>query len=250
VVGFRPGEQSAGDLRQVRSGDVTVWPEVKFAGLGWVPFYPTPDKSGKSGSAAVAAGQTQQTLESIQKNAASRLDVSGPGAGPVRSPAAVPVVAAPDSGKPWWVYGLVALVALVPAYLLAVLLVPLRRRRRRRSSPTPSGRITGAWAQAVEHLGDVGLSGVRTLTAHEIARFGTRSVGERAAGHLYPLADLVNRSRFAVSPPDPDAAELAWRHCDAVGDLVTERAGRARRLRRRLHPRALSRSPRDSSLSG
>jgi hypothetical protein len=66
-------------------------------------------------------------------------------------------------------------------------------------------------------------------------------VGEPAAGHLRPLADLVNRSRFSSSAPGPHAAEMAWQHCDAVGRLVTERAGRFYRMRRRLHPRSLSR---------
>src|SRR5207253_3173647 len=57
VVGFRPGRLSGG-VWQVRSGDVLVWPEVDFRGLGWVPFYPTPDQSGASGSRAVPAGET------------------------------------------------------------------------------------------------------------------------------------------------------------------------------------------------
>jgi transglutaminase-like putative cysteine protease len=239
VVGFRPGEATGG-LRQVTSGDVLVWPEVKFARLGWVPFYPTPEKIGRGTSGSVAAGETQQKLENIQKNAASRQGGRGPGASNATTPPRRLTIV-PGSSTPWWAYVLVAIFGLILAYVVVVLLVPFLRRRRRRSWPTPSERITGAWLQVVEHLGDVGLSGVRTLTAHEVVHFGTRSVGEPAAGHLRPLADLVNRSRFSSSAPGPHAAEMAWQHCDAVGRLVTERAGRFYRMRRRLHPRSLSR---------
>jgi hypothetical protein len=100
----------------------------------------------------------------------------------------------------------------------------------------------------LEHLADVGLSTARTLTAHEVATFGGRSVGDGALNHLGPLADLVNRARFAGAPPDPGAAEEAWRHSDAVGRLVTARAGRTRRLRRRLHPRSLRPRRRENRL--
>jgi hypothetical protein len=59
--------------------------------------------------------------------------------------------------------------------------------------------------------------------------------------HLRPLADLVNRTRFAPSPPAPHAADQAWEHTARLGRLVTAKAGRMRRLRRRLHPRSLRR---------
>jgi hypothetical protein len=136
------------------------------------------------------------------------------------------------------VFASAAAAVLVTGYVLAVLLAPALRRRRRRTGP-PAARITGAWHQALDHLADVGLSTARTLTAHEVAVFGASSVGADAHGHLRPLADLVNHSRFAASRPDPRAADRAWEHSDAVGRLVTAKAGRVRRLRRRLHPRSL-----------
>ncbi len=79
VVGFRPGIGGNGTF-QVRSGDVLVWPEVDFGGLGWVPFYPTPERQGSaSRSGAVPAGETQQKLEAAQKNAASQAKGNGNG---------------------------------------------------------------------------------------------------------------------------------------------------------------------------
>ncbi|WP_242906838.1 DUF3488 and transglutaminase-like domain-containing protein [Actinomadura terrae] len=236
VVGFDGGNRAGGSV-QVRSGDVMVWPEVKFDRLGWVRFNPLPENARRSNkNDAVAAGETQRKLEQAQKNAASQQRGPGPGRTPqkpVRKQAGEH-----DAPTPWWVFAAAGAAALVFAYVLAVLLAPALRRRRRRTG-SPAERIAGAWHQALDHLSDVGLSTARTLTAHEVARFGASSVGEDARGHLGPLADLVDRSRFAPTRPDPRAADQAWHHADRLGRLVTARAGRVRRLRRRLHPRSL-----------
>ncbi|QFG20567.1 DUF3488 and transglutaminase-like domain-containing protein [Actinomadura sp. WMMB 499] len=235
VVGFAGG-QRAGDTVQVRAGDVMVWPEVGFEELGWVRFNPLPDDARRSKDGdAVAAGESAAKLEQAQKSAATRRQGDGPGEQPERQRGA-PVPAEPT---PWWVFASIGGAALVLAYLLAVLLAPTLRTRRRRAGP-PAARIAGAWRQALDHLADAGLGASRTLTAQEVARFGAAAVGERAGGELVPLADLVDRTRFAPSPPDAAAADRAWRHTDAVGRLVTAKAGRLRRLRRRLHPRSLT----------
>ncbi|MEU9869091.1 DUF3488 and transglutaminase-like domain-containing protein [Actinomadura sp. NPDC048021] len=236
TVGFDGGAR-AGDTVQVRSGDVMVWPEIKFDRLGWIRFNPLPDSARRSKkNDSVAAGETEQKLEQAQKNAASQQRGQGPGATTQKGPQKP---TASDGGPtPWWVLAALAAGALAAGYLGAVLLAPALRKRRRRAGP-PAARITGAWHQALDHLADVGLSTARTLTAHEVARFGASAVGEDAHGHLGPLADLVNRSRFAASQPDPGAADRAWRHTDELGRLVTARAGRLRRFRRRLHPRSL-----------
>lgn len=236
VVGFSGGKRAGGAV-QVRAGDVMVWPEVKFEELGWVRFNPLPDDARRSNdSDAVAAGESAQRLEQAQKNAASRQQ--GPGAGE-RPGKRAARTAAPDEPTPWWVFASIAGAALVLGYVLAVLLAPALRTRRRRAGP-PAERIAGAWRQALDHLADVGLGASRTLTAQEVARFGASRVGADAQGELGPLAELVDRTRFAPSPPDAAAADRAWRHADAVGRLVTAKAGRLRRLRRRLHPRSLT----------
>ncbi|MFB4314488.1 transglutaminaseTgpA domain-containing protein [Actinomadura sp. 21ATH] len=244
MVGFSGGKAAGtagtGGVREMRAGDVMVWPEVKFEGLGWVPFNPTPQQASRSRrSDSVAAGDTQQKLEQLQKNAASQQRGAGAGKTPQAPPAAAPAQEEPP--LPWWVYAASAAGLLVLAYVAAALLAPALRRRRRRRGGTPAARIAGAWRQALDHLGDLGLATARTLTAHEVARFGTGRLGDPAARHLGPLADLVNRTRFAPAPPPEQAAERAWEHTDELGRLVTAKTGRLRRLRRRLHPRSLRR---------
>jgi len=239
VVGFRPGTDRGDGLRQVDAGDVLAWPEVKFAGLGWVPFNPTPAQAGANKSDAIAAGDTQQKVEALQKTATTGASAGGGAKTPPPKPTAKKAVQ--HSAAPLWLYATAALGVLVVCYILAVLAVPALRRRRRRSGPTPAHRVAGAWHQVVERLGEVGLSGVRTRTAHEVVDFATRTVGESAAGPLGRLADLVNHSRYADAPVDPRAAVEAWQHSDQIGRLVTRHTGLARRVRNRLHPRALRR---------
>ena len=238
VVGFRPGVGGNGTF-EVRSGDVLVWPEVDFAGLGWVPFYPTPEQQGRSRqSGSVPAGDTQQKLEQAQKNAASKNKGNGAGTGKRQPPAPPPAAKPVRHTTPWWVFALGA-VPLVPlAYLVAALVLPMLRRRRRRTGATPADRIAGAWEQTVETLHAVGLPPAAALTAHEVAGFGGRTV-EGTEHHLRPLADLVNRAEYAGRPPDPAAAEAAWQHTDQIGRLVASAAGPVRRVGRRLHPRTL-----------
>lgn len=242
VVGFRPGAGGNGTF-EVRSGDVLVWPEVDFAGLGWVPFYPTPEQEGRSRQpGSVPAGDTQQKLEAAQKNAASKNNGTGAGNGdrptppPRRPPPAAQQPAPPAA--PWWVYASAGAAMAALAYVVAVLGVPQSRRRRRRAAATPAARIAGAWEQTVETLHAVGLPPARTLTAHEVAGFGERRV-TGAERHLRPLADLVNRAEYAETPPDPEAAEAAWRHTDQIGGLIAGSAGPLTRIARRLHPRSL-----------
>ncbi|MWA01833.1 DUF4129 domain-containing protein [Actinomadura sp. LD22] len=151
--------------------------------------------------------------------------IAHPSARPPAAPPRADAAGAGDGGRVGGaVYASIAAAALAVAYLTAVLLAPALRRRRRRTGD-PGDRITGAWHQALDHLADVGLSTARTLTAHEVAGFGAAEVGEDARGHLGPLADLVNRSRFAASRPDPNAADRAWHHRPAR--TARHREGRA-----------------------
>ncbi|MGH3378075.1 MAG: DUF3488 and transglutaminase-like domain-containing protein, partial [Actinoallomurus sp.] len=239
VVGFRPGVGGNG-VFEVRSGDVLVWPEVDFAGLGWVPFYPTPEQEGRSRQpGAVPAGDTQQKLEQAQKNAASKNKGTGAGNGaPPPRPKPPPVRKPAPESTPWWVLGSAAAGLIPLAYLVAVLILPVLRRRRRRAGDTPAARIAGAWEQTVETLHAVGLPPAGALTAHEVAGFGGRTV-TGTEPHLRPLADLVNRAEYAEAPPGPAAAEAAWEHTDRIGRLVADAAGPMRRIGRRLHPRSL-----------
>jgi hypothetical protein len=231
AVGFRSGSR-AGDTWQVRGGDVLVWPEIDFRGLGWVAFYPTPDQSGATPQTqVVAAGETPARQAIDQQIAAA----SPPPAvsRPVRR-----TPPRPAAGYTAWVAApLLAVPPLVYSGLLAA--VPRWRRRRRRRRGTPAGRVAGAWREAVDELRGAGLPPVATLGAHDVADLGVAAIGAAAVGHLVPLAEAVNQAAFAAEPPDSAAAHDAWHHADAVRGLVAGTMRWPARLRRAVSPRAL-----------
>jgi transglutaminase-like putative cysteine protease len=242
AVGFRPGTSSGSGQWEVTSGDVLVWPEVDFQGIGWVPFYPTPAQAGaKAHGSTVPMGEPggrQHIDQSISSS--GRTPVSPPHHQPARTRSSA---GRQGGGVPWLAIMAVALVALIAGYLLAVILVPYLRGRRRRRRATPAARIIGAWQQALAHLGQAGLPPTGPLTSHEVAEFGSSAVGGGTARHLLPLADMVNWVTFASFSPGTGvadtAADAAWEHSDAVGRLVVRATGRGQRLRRRLDPRWL-----------
>ena len=232
VVGFRPGTRRDGSW-QVRAGDVLVWPEVAFSGVGWVPFYPTPGAAGTSGrTAPVPAGQPQERQE-IDKQAASQ---TPPPATP--PPAGNPAAEGGDGGGvPWAVIGPSAVAAMLVGYCLVMLALPWRRRRRRQAG-NAGQRVVGAWAQAQDRLRDVGLPAGGALTAEEVAAFGSARLGDAAGGDLATLGRLANEVVYGGMDPPPTIADAAWRHCAAVERNVSRSVPRGRRVRLRLDPRA------------
>jgi Transglutaminase-like superfamily/TgpA N-terminal domain len=241
AVGFRPGTQG----RQpgtwlVHSGDVLAWPEVDFQGLGWVPFYPTPEQAGpRAVHQAVPMGEPGNRLRLDQG-----ISYSGTSAARQHHPPArarnLPGDR-PGPGTPWPLAGGVLAGLVVLGYLAAAAAAPVLRRRRRRGQPDPARRVIGAWQQALEHLSRAGLALVPALTAHEVAERGA-TASDQAGTHLVPLANLVNQVRFGrpqAAGTLHASADAAWHHADAVGRLVNRSASRTRRLGRRLHPRSL-----------
>ncbi|MCF6474755.1 hypothetical protein FAF44_41220, partial [Nonomuraea sp. MG754425] len=220
VVGFRPGQESGG-VYHVKSGHVMAWAEIKFEGLGWRPFYPTPGRSGAKDDHEVASSAIEESekLEGeFAKGGAERPKAS--------ETAADEGEQAADGPGPW-VIAAVAAGALLAAYTGATAAVPWWRRRERRRAPEPGRRVLGAWRQT---CADLGLGRDHALTAGDVVsgRPGEISV------HLEPLAELSNVVRYAPEDvTDADAAE-AWRHSDAVRRAVRARTPLATRLRERL----------------
>ncbi|WP_241968140.1 transglutaminase domain-containing protein [Streptomyces sp. ICBB 8177] len=236
VVGFRQGVPVGGGTYQVRGQDVLAWPEVEFQGIGWVPFYPTPDAASAHGASVAPAGQPKQRQQVDQKITQQPRSATPPRKDGVGGQAAAPGRA---GGPPPWLYAPLAVLALAVCYLLRAAWVPWRRRARRRGDPDPGRRVLGAWQQIVDRLTEIGLPPTGAHTAAEVAAFGAERVGGAAGEHLPALAELVNQVGYAGRAPDAAAADAAWRHCDAVERVVVASRPRRERLRRALRPSAL-----------
>ncbi|MEU3189725.1 transglutaminaseTgpA domain-containing protein [Streptomyces sp. NPDC006992] len=251
AVGFRAdgaGARSGGGngTAQITGRDALAWPEVRFEGVGWVPFYPTPGQTSKDGSSVPPAGQPEER----EKTDRAITQQPPPSAVPDRQDdgkqqdRAAP---AGGGGLPVWVYASAAVVLLLLAYCGGAAWAPYRVRRRRRRARDPGQRVLGAWQQIVDRLTEVGLPATAAHTATEVAAFGVARIGDSGSEQLPTLARLVNEVGYGGRAPDEAAAETAWRHCDAIERVVARTVPRRERVKRALRPSTLLRHSRSGA---
>ena len=242
VVGFKPGVEQDG-VWHVRSGDVLAWPEVRFAGIGWVPFYPTPDQQSASSAQdkpPAGAGEDRQKLD---QQAADQAAQPIPADDPVPAAAStqqqtgstgsvlVPVIA-------------VSCAAVLFGYLVLVLAAPPMRRARRKRRPDPNERVLGAWHQAVVCVRPLiaARPAFSSLTALEIAALGADRLGPETGPGFVTLAGIVDFTRFAGRQASAETADEAWRLCRGLERAAARTVPLWRRSLRRLHPRMVWRA--------
>lgn len=228
AVGFRRGEQVAdsgtGAIQyRVTAADTAVWPEVYFAGLGWVPFDPVPSTgsappppqdpiteevaTGKARAAEAAA-----TNQSVPPASNPILD-SGPSA---------------ETSRPLWVWIVAGVVVVVLLLVARRLLTGLRHRRRvsrrraaRRSSSDPAQRVLGAWHEVVELLEAAGFERLQSSTVADVGDAVAARWGDGVAAPVRALGALVNDAAFEPDPPASAVADHAWQLEDAARVAIT-----------------------------
>ena len=160
VMGFAPKVSDGASTTTVTGDDVTAWVEVPFEGYGWVPFFPTPEKTDvpKSQDPRPRAEPQPQVRqpprdEDIQDAVASPVQIDQKDEKDKPDPPA---------GIPGWATALMIGVGVVLAlYLVPVLtLVALkaRRRARRRGKGPDHMRAAGAWDEVEDAYAELGYS--------------------------------------------------------------------------------------------
>ncbi|MGV2985585.1 transglutaminaseTgpA domain-containing protein [Microbacterium sp. AGC85] len=204
VVGYLPGrltEEKRGDefVYVVSSDQLHAWPEVRFEGIGWVPFEPTASLGVPTGfqAASVDGGSTGGPATPAPSAAPSTAPTSGPeledelddpsaaGGGSLQRLDPTPVV-------------------LVIAGTLVLLLLPASIRllvRMRRRSRAGSGDAAAAWRELTATLIDLGLP----VSDSDSPRARGSGVVERGAdaAAVRRLVDAVERASFAREAQDP-----------------------------------------------
>ncbi|MFI8853145.1 DUF3488 and transglutaminase-like domain-containing protein [Streptomyces sp. NPDC053499] len=256
AVGFRAdGSGTRGADRKSGSGkgteqftgrDALAWPEVRFKGVGWVPFYPTPGQASRDGSSVPPAGQPKER-EKADRDIAEQPRPSVPPAQQDDDKSRGDQAADGGEGLPAWVYAPSAAVLLLLAYGGWAAWAPYRTRRRRRRARDPGQRVLGAWQQIVDRLTEIGLPATSAHTATEVAAFGVGRIGGSSSEQLPALARLVNEVGYGGRTPDEATADAAWRHCDAIEEVVARTVPRRERVKRALRPRTLLRHSRSGA---
>ena len=250
VVGFILSPQSDGKTVGVLGRDANVWPEVYFAGAGWVPFSPLPGGGGSSADTSLRASVLQRLSQQ-----AAVLPVPPPIApsqhhttAPTRAPGTSAAAAGARSGLSGW-----ALVGVIVGGGLVVLLLLLLGARRLRSARHRRHGASGAWAELVDLLVLVGRRPRPADAAPAVAaafdeRFPDRGGAAGSVLGAARIAAAAERESFGPGPAGP--ADGVWRDLR----VLRRRAHRTLPVHRRLllpvDPRPLLRRSGRSVRSG
>lgn len=198
VVGLAPGDRN-GSTWTAREHDAHAWPELYFAGVGWVRFeptvgQPTPSWTVPSESAAPSDTSTSSTAASSSTSSSSP---SSSGAVPSDSP--TETSSEEGAGRPrrptwWWlpVAGVAALGSLLagPAIVGSIL-----RRRRRRGPDVDEA----AWSELLARMAGLGGDVDPARTVRDTGRRLAKMLGPDQAAReaLQRRVRAVERSRYA-----------------------------------------------------
>lgn len=253
------GDPSTGETFQVTGADAHTWPEVYFgAGIGWVPFEPTPgfgvpgtstyDPSSVSGS-----GSPSPSVTPANQTPGSATTPSDPGPAlpkssgrstPHPAHAAKPATATGHRSawaRGWlWLLAVGALAALGLFWISAVSVVKATRRRtarRRAARGGPAAMVLGAWDEARDELS---WRKVARRPAETLDEFTARAVVQLGGGEaVVGLAQLCRLTREAVFAPAVSSSD-AGRAAEAAAQVrrgLRSSSGAVERIARSASPR-------------
>jgi transglutaminase-like putative cysteine protease len=240
AIGFAPGAVGPGQAVEVRDRDLIAWPEVAFAGVGWVPFDVVPDDR--------SDGRSTITDEELEQKVMEQGDTAtdqGAGEQPGFNPNLGRDESAPEPGgwfSRWWVVAAVLGVLVTGA--LVVLLSPVvrkwARRRGRRRVADPAACVEGAWREVLDCLASAGEGHVTALTTRRAATAVAVHIGDDAAQATVELGQVRDAALHAPAEPPPEWGARAWQLSDGIRRSARRRRTPRQRLRAALDRRPLA----------
>jgi len=194
-VGFLPGTK-VGDHWEVRAHNMHAWPELYFAGYGWVRFEPTsavalpPSWTVTTDVPQASATPTPTpTASSARPSVSTSVAVSAP---------VIETINDPGTTIPWGRISIGVLIAVLALLLLAspLLMREWVRRRRLGAHDDPHLAIADAWAEVRDSVHDLGHDWP-TGSPREVAAAVASGLGDEGAEAMRRLGDWVERSRYA-----------------------------------------------------
>jgi len=242
IVGFTPGDSSivagGGDTEyRVTTHNLHAWPELYFAGIGWVRFEPTPGRGSPPEFAPLAADDpaTPDVDESVP--VPTTTDAPVPTTAPTAPPGDEPAPSAtPEAGTdatrtqlPWWWSVVAALVILLlaPAVVRGI-------RRARRLGAASRGSATAAWDELRDTADDLGLATTATRTPRQLSDDLGPHLDDRGKAALVRLRVALEAEAFAGRPGTLDTRDVS-----AVTWSLRRKAGPLRSAVALLLPRSL-----------
>ncbi len=200
AVGFLPGDKR-GDIYEVSIRDMHAWPELYFAGYGWVRFEPTPSSvTGTAPPWTLPSRDDPTDDPSADPSANPSAAVPSSSGDEPAAPSSAPTDVTSGSGYGWLRTAGLGLAAFVVLVLLAApAMIRVRRRTSRLNGEGDAAeQVESAWAEIRDTVVDHG-GAWPSGSPH--------AIGTKVAEHLEPsesqrmgqIATLVERSRYARS---------------------------------------------------
>ena len=249
ATGFIVPPAAIGPSLVLESDMATVWPEVGFDDVGWVPFDPIPQVVATEDDEPVPPPQAQ-TPAAAQPPIAPPTDEVEP------TDEEVPDVAAEtgrwEGVRRWLLRGAtVSAIGVLPFLLAVGTIVGLkwRRRRRRRRVTDPVIRIRAVWANATDSLVDAGMTIEPSWTDDTIASEAA-PLAPTVPHELRRLAAMATQVTFGPAERAGALAADAILTSSAVDQAIRLECTWWQRVRWRLSLRSLRRSTRSPVAAG
>jgi transglutaminase-like putative cysteine protease len=233
AVGYRLSEEKrTGERYRVDSSDAHAWPEVHFAGLGWVAFEPT--NTNNPATDSPPREETAPRLPADERQRPRQPDVEAVHDATVVSGGGI----LPKARRAALVAAVVLLVVL--GLLLGVVVAKSLRRLRRARRGAPSQRIAAAWRETTDRLRERGMRAPPTLTPTQVSMAAAATgAGARAADQLAELALIVTTAVCAPYEPPDEAARRSWQLEAEIRRALYRGAPMTVRVRALFDPRPL-----------
>ncbi len=244
-VGFLPGDRD-GDQWRVSIRDMHAWPELYFAGYGWVRYEPTPASvTGTAPSWTVRADDPEQNQPTAEPSAQPSTETQAPSDAPAEAP--IDQTETGQAGLAGRV-GRLALTGLGGLLGLAILAAPATLRIRRRSrrfvdDAAPVDRVEAAWAEIRDTVDDYGRRWPTGSPRHIGAQIG-QDLDRPEAESMGRVATLVERARYSRELGPDQVTESLPELTDRIRHGLAAPQPRSRRLLAFLFPRSIFRRAR------
>lgn len=221
VMGFQSDAVVEGSPTTITGDDVTAWVEVPFEGVGWIPFFPTPDETEipqdqnpKPQSEPQPQVRQPPRSEKRPDDLLTDSDIDDKKDKEEDDGFALPV---------WAIAALATVGGLLLLYLIPLVIIALIKRRRvkrRRRAATPDARASGAWDEFLDRHTELGYDvPLRTRAGIAGALAGQRDADAVATATLEGMAFSADAAVFAAEDAADGDIDVLWTQTDEQSRL-------------------------------
>ncbi|MFM7598308.1 MAG: transglutaminase-like domain-containing protein [Actinomycetota bacterium] len=236
VIGWPLDEAAQAGVATVTAGQVSIWPEARLEGLGWVAFQPSPqDRDAARPAVVKPLTQADLPVKPEPEPDPSASGQGGPDADSGGDQQQGDSAAEEQQLAIPWSVVIPAIIALAGLAWLVYVAVRRRRIGSRLRQGDAREQVLGAWTWARLLLAEAWIPLPLWYAPAADADY-PEDMPDDVAWSVVTLARLAGPAIYGASPPDEAIVVEAWRGSATVGRTIGAATGWRIRLRRLLVP--------------